>query len=884
MRGIVKPGRSPWRWATVGLCLLAVVAFAAWLALRLTPLPRALFAPPPPGLALVDRRGLSLREVPQQTNRFARQVSIGGLPGPFIQATLAAEDKRFWQHHGVDWRATARAALGLVRHRRIVSGGSTITQQLIKLAQPRPRSFRTKLIEAAQALRLEQVWGKQRILAEYLNRVDYGNLCFGSAEAGAYYFGKPLGELSVAEAAFLAGLPQGPSRLNPLRHFAGARQRQQWILGRMRLLGWLSEAEYQRAAAEPLRLSRARRRFQAPHFVDLLLSQAGEGAFTGQRGPVQTTLDLELNRLAESVLRGQLARLRSQRVRDGAVVVLDNRTGGVLALVGSPDYFGAESGQVNGAWAPRSAGSTFKPFTYLLAFEQGATAASVVADVPTDFATPTGLFRPANYNHRCYGPMRYRLALANSLNIAAVKVLASAGGPAALRKRLRDCGLTTLTLPPEHYGLGLTIGNAEARLLELVNAYACLARLGEFRPYHLLAREPALLSGDRAGGADSRQPVRVADAGAAWLVADILSDNEARAVAFGLDSSLRFEFPVACKTGTSSDFRDNWAIGYTPEFTVGVWVGNFDGSPMERVSGVTGAAPILHELFVQLHERYGTSWYAPPANLVARAVHPITGKLLSSPAPQHRSENGARVSSPEARRTWQSNGLTADNADDADEGPNRAGARVSSPAARRTWQSDGLTADNADDADEGPNRAGARVSSPAARRTGQSDGLTADNANDADEGPNRAGARVSSPAFLERFLALPPPESPADYDAGGRVRLAAEYREWAASADNWLAGQVVVDEAPASASAPLRLLSPLPGTTYFLDPDLPDSSRWLPLRAQAPPGSVWESDSLECRPYGAGVCARLVAGRHRLRLRSPATGKQAETWIVVKAR
>jgi hypothetical protein len=506
--------------------VLAALAAAAWLGLRLAPLPGALFEPPPPGLALVDRHGLNLRQVPQQTNRFARPVSFGAIPAVFIQATLAAEDKRFWQHHGVDWLASARAALDLVRYRRIVSAGSTITQQLIKLAQPRPRSLRAKLIEAAQAARLEQVWGKQHILAEYLNRVDYGNLCCGCAEASGFYFGKPLGELSVAEAAFLAGLPQAPSRLNPGRHFARARPRQQWILGRMRVLGWLSEAACQRAAAEPLRLNRARRAFQAPHFVDLLLRQEGEAAFAGQRGPIQTTLDRELNRLAESILRGQLARLRSQRVHDGAAVALENRTGDVLALVGSPHYFDAQSGQVNGAWAP----------------------------------------------------------------------------------------------------------------------------------------------------------------------------------------------------------------------------------------------------------------------------------------------------------------------------------------------------------------------SPAARPTRQSDGLTADNADEADDGPHRAAAPAASPAVLERFLgqALPPPESPSDYDAAGRVRLAAEYRQWAASADNWLAGQVVVEEAPTP--APLRLLSPLPGTTYFLDPDLPDSSRWLPLKAQAPPGSVWESDSLECRRYGTGVCARLVAGRHRLRVRSPATGEQAETWILVKRR
>ena len=311
--------------------------------------------------------------------------------------------------------------------------------------------------------------------------------------------------------------------------------------------------------------------------------------------------------------------------------MLDNRGGDVLALVGSENYFAPAAGHVNGAWAPRSPGSTFKPFTYLLALERGATPATVVADVPTEFATATGLFAPVNYDRHCYGPMRYRLALANSLNISAVKVLASVGGPQLLQQLLQACGLSTLGRPAEHYGLGLTIGNAEARLLELANAYTCLARLGKYKPYRLLL--------DSAGGSGSPIPTsrrspahQVADPAAAYLIADILSDNDARTLAFGAETPLRFAFPVACKTGTSSDFRDNWAFGYTPEFTVGIWVGNFDGSPMKHVSGVTGAAPLLHDLFEYLHQHYGTSWYSVPANVVECWVHPVTGKRLDQPA------------------------------------------------------------------------------------------------------------------------------------------------------------------------------------------------------------------------------------------------------------
>jgi penicillin-binding protein 1C len=630
------------------------------------PLPRALFTSQVPEVEFVDRSGQSLRMVRPEDSPFRRPVAYGEIPQPLIQATLAAEDRRFWHHPGVDWRATARAAWQLVLHRRVVSGGSTITQQLIKLAQPRPRTLGTKLIEAAQALRLEQLWDKQRILAAYLDRLDYGNFNRGCAAAADYYFAKPLRDLSPAECALLAALPQAPSRLNPHAHFDRAVKRRQWILGQMRQAGWLTESQFQRANQEPLRLAAARRVFEAPHFVDLVLSASpsrgllakvcttpGPEFVTGQptipllpfgRGEGQgegsvftsvlrTTLDLELNRYAETTLHQHLSHLQPQHVSDGAIVVLDNRSGDVLALVGSENYFAPAAGQVNGAWAPRSPGSTFKPFTYLLALEHGATPATVVADVPTEFATATGLFTPVNYDRHCYGPMRYRLALANSLNISAVKVLASLGGPEPLQRLLQHCGLSTLGRPAEHYGLGLTIGNAEARLLELANAYACLARLGEYKPYRLLL-EPSGAGGSPIPNSRHSPVHRVADPAAAYLIADILSDNDARALAFGAETPLRFAFPVACKTGTSSDFRDNWAFGYTPEFTVGIWVGNFDGSPMKHVSGVTGAAPLLHNVVDYLHQHYGTTWYSAPANVVECWVNPITGKHVDRPATQ----------------------------------------------------------------------------------------------------------------------------------------------------------------------------------------------------------------------------------------------------------
>jgi penicillin-binding protein 1C len=749
------------RWLQIAMRSVAVALAAGWFGLKLVPLPPALLQPAPVSRALTDRNGVTLREL-DSDDRFAREVSFSEIPPQLIRATLAAEDKRFFEHHGVDMAAVARALWNNATHRRVTSGASTITQQLVKNSAPRRRTLWTKCVEAATALRLEQVRTKEQILAAYLNRIDFGNLNVGVASAANYYFAKPLADLSDAEAAFLAGLPKNPTRLNPHRAFTAAKRRQEMVLGRMERLGWLSGEQAQRARGEPLRLQPPRRLFRAPHFVDLVLRDLPPGSDRA----ITTTLDLDLNRFVEATVREQLERLRRKNVREAAVVVLDNASGDVLALVGSQDYFAPGTGQVNGAWAARSAGSTFKPFTYLLALENGATPASVVADVPALFQTRAGYFRPENYNRRCYGPMRYRPALANSLNIPAVRVLSSLGGAPVLQERLRAWGMTTLEKPAEHYGLGLTIGNAETRLIELVNAYAALARMGEWRPWCVVKGEnvqrPTLNVQRSTDGAGATSQA------ACWLVADMLSDNAARALAFGMQSPLRFGFPVACKTGTSTDYRDNWAVGYTPEFTVGVWCGNFDGSPMQEVSGVSGAAPILHAVFEKLHARFGTTWFEQPREIVERDVHPTTGKLLAQPR---------------------------------------------------------------------------------------------------------------ADALREKFIAgsLPPLESPSDYDAGGRVILGPEYAEWSRSAENGLAGRTAVEAAP----GPLRVLAPLPGTTFLVDPDLPSSGR-VPLRASAAGAVRWESDSLEMRTSGGQVFAVAKEGRHRLVARDSATGATAETWINVK--
>jgi penicillin-binding protein 1C len=733
-----------------GLIVAAAGAAACYLALRFVPIPAALLRPPAQSVALLDRNGTPLREA-RVDERFSREITLDQVPRHVIDAVLAAEDKRFYSHRGVDVLATSRAIANAVTQGHITSGASTITQQLIKISERRPRTLRSKLIESVTAVRVEQLWSKDQILAAYLNRVDFGNLSIGLAAAADYYFGKPVADLSDAEAAFLAGLPRNPRKLNPHAAREAAQKRQQVVLARMRENGALDAERYASATDESLRLRPPRRLFRAPHFTDLVLQQS----LDVRRNELRTTLDLPLNEQVERILRERLAQLRQHNVRNAAAVVIENATGDVIALVGSEDYLAGGTGQVNGAWAKRSAGSTLKPFTYLLALERGATPASMIADVRTSFPTDSGFYRPENYNRRCYGPVRYRTALGSSLNIPAVKVLLEAGGPAALHERLRTVGLTTLDKPAEIYGLGLTLGNCEGRLLEITNAYASLARLGEYRPWRVLSDAPS-------------SPRSYSRPELVWQIADIMSDNSARTLAFGINSALRYDYPVACKTGTSTDFRDNWTIGFTPEFSVGVWVGNFNGEPMHEVSGVTGAGPILHGIFDHLHATRGTSWYATPPQIVQRNVHPLTGKLLG--------DGDAR------------------------------------------------------------------------------------------------GVR-------EKFVAdrLPAAESPDDYDPDGQVKLGGEYSEWLASAENSLAGQATL----ATADAQLRIVSPLSGSTYLLDPDVP-SSRRIPLRAAGAAQLVWTSDSLRCEAESGGYFAVGADGEHRITV-TDASGRSAEVQITIRS-
>lgn len=582
-------------------------------------------------LRITDRHGTVLREVLSERQGRGRWCSRAEISPYLVGAVLAGEDGRFYLHPGIDPLAIVRAAWQNLKARRIVSGGSTLTMQVARLVAPSPRTLYAKLREAWLALRLERMMSKDEILLQYLNRVPFGNQIYGVDAAARAYFGKPPVQLSAAEAAFLASLPNAPALNDPYRNFSRARKRQLHILARMEARGFLSPEERERAEHEPLVLVPPAARFKAPHVTDMVLQQLTPAQRSGLE-EIRTTLDDAIQQTAERLVQAHLARLRKHDVTNAAVVVIDNSSHEILALVGSRDFFDTTiNGQVNGALALRQPGSTIKPFTYGIALDHGMTAADVLADIPRPQGKTDVDFLPENYDRKYHGPVRLRTALACSYNVPAVRTL-ELFGEELLLSTLRAAGFRSLNKPSSHYGTGLTLGNGEVTLLELVAAYSALANGGVYHSVRVLreARWSGVVR-DREGGSGEPLPgaavsdsVVVFSPQAAYIITDILSDAQARAPAFGAQSSLTLQFPCAAKTGTSKDYRDNWTIGYSPRYTVGVWVGNFSGRPMKLVSGITGAAPLFRDMMLFLHQTDVKS-FARPAGIVSRRICPRSG-------------------------------------------------------------------------------------------------------------------------------------------------------------------------------------------------------------------------------------------------------------------
>ncbi|RMF49821.1 MAG: penicillin-binding protein 1C [Chloroflexota bacterium] len=650
------------RWQKIALIALVPlgIAFGAlylWLFADLPSLDNLQAGLALPSTRLYDRHGRLLYEVIDPQGGRNRVVPLEQIPESLVQATIATEDRYFYQSIGIDLVGILRALWINVQGGEVRVGGSTITQQvarnlLLDPQQRAERSLRRKLREMILALQLAARYSKSEILALYLNQTYYGNLAYGVQSAAEVYFGKDVSQLTLAESALLAGLPQAPALHDPLRDPQAAKARQRVVLDLMVEAGYITRAAADRAYAEPLQYGSAKFIMNAPHFVQAVWRQL-ERDFPEHiyRGGLRviTTLDLDWQRAAEEAARRHLAALNtaspekpSSQAVGAAVVALDPHTGQLLVMLGSPDFFNAEiDGAINMALVPRQPGSTLKPFVYALAFDPNRpepwTPATMVLDVTTPFVTKRGeSYTPHNYGLVEHGPVSVREALASSYNIPAVAALEQVGVGNLIRL-LTQLGVTTLT-DPERYDLSIALGGGEVRLTELVAAYAALANQGRPIATSMLLRVEAA---DGSLLYEWQQPPPadpVIDERVAWLITDILSDPEARMPSFGVRSPLSIGRPAAVKTGTTTDFRDNWTVGYTPQIVVGVWVGNPNNQPMVNVSGVSGAGPIWNEFMRVVLKDKPELTFERPDGLVQAEVCALSGLLPTPYCPQRRVE------------------------------------------------------------------------------------------------------------------------------------------------------------------------------------------------------------------------------------------------------
>ncbi len=655
--------RRPSRWHRWHTRLLAgfevVVAFLLlcgillqW-AVRTEEFPRRWFAQSTLSLVLLDRDGTFLYEKPSENGLFGNWLPKGKLPQHIRWMTLAAEDHRINEHDGVDAVAIVRAMWGnwLKGYRR--SGASTLAMQLVRRLRPRPRTYWNKINEMYWALVLQLHLKPEGILREYLNRAPYGNRVQGIHRAALLYFDRPTADLSLAQAAFLSALPWGPSALNPFRSKGRHRawQRAKRILKRAHQLKWISKQQYKEALLDPIRIEpRPKRPNTTIHFTQRIsrqwkryrrFKQADQRITT-----LHTTLDLKLQRKVQDILSQQLIDLQDKGAGTGAVMVVDYRSGEILSYVGSHSYFNKKQrGSIDYIQTKQSPGSTLKPFVYAQAIDRlSYTGATLLADIATGYLWRRGAYLPQNDDTRFLGPLRMRVALGNSRNIPALRTLSEIGVHHNLQL-LRGLGIRSLHKNTSHYGLGLAIGSAEIRLIELVRAYATLARGG--KPIQLQWARSAVDSLGRSQKTQALFPTLFAfkrpttspklSQQAAQVISRILSDPVARMPSFGRHTSLEYPFPVAVKTGSSQGYRNAWTMAYSDRIVVGCWIGSHDRHSMRGVSGARGCGPVVHKVMVTAMKRVDPHQppkpFVPPKGWSKQQICPLSGQPVGPQCP-----------------------------------------------------------------------------------------------------------------------------------------------------------------------------------------------------------------------------------------------------------
>jgi penicillin-binding protein 1C len=661
MRVLGRARRRVRLWRAVlgcGLAGAALLIAATWVSLRDFPDELNSLAGTAVKSQVLARDGTPLSYTLENAWNTIDAVPLAAAPTLLQTAFIVAEDQHFYQHHGVDWPARGAALWLDVREGAAIRGASSITEQVVRMIHPRPRNIWSRWVEGFEAARLEALLSKTQILEFYLNQVPYTERRRGVVQAARFYFNRGLDTLSPGEQLALAVLVRSPSGMDLRHHAPRAGRALEQLADRMQQRGDLTVAQRSQVRNEPWVLDDSQAPLEASHFVSHAITVARTGPVTAQ---IRTTLDPPIQLTAQKILDGALTGLAKRHVRDGAVLIIDHRRNEILGwVVGRAAPVGGAAAAEGGGSAasgyaavgydtvltPRQPGSTMKPLLYALALERGWTAATMIDDAELSESVGGGLHTFHNYSHRHYGPLPLREALGNSLNILAVKTLKFVGGDAFL-ERLHAVGINSLSNHPEYYGDGLALGNGEVSLYEMAQAYTVLARGGRYRPLTLLANDPV-----------PRPDMRVFTPAVATLIGNILADPEARMLEFG--RGLQFPVETAIKTGTSTDYRDAWAIAFDYQHTIAVWMGNLDGSAMAGVTGAVGPAMVLRSLFSELNRNQDTrplalsqelilakicrhdgrladescesttEWFAPGT------VPPSTGSLMAAAAPQYR--------------------------------------------------------------------------------------------------------------------------------------------------------------------------------------------------------------------------------------------------------
>ncbi len=649
------------RWAW--LFFIGIIAlFSIWLyEWAFTDLPSAKidFAHLPSGsMRITDRtRQLLYESLPAEGGRHSA-LPLAKIPLALQQATIATEDATFYQNNGIDLAGILRAAWINLSGGQTLAGGSTITQQVARTILLSPteradRSLRRKLRESILAMELTKKYPKETILELYLNQTYYGGMAYGVEAASQTYFGKPVEQLDLAECALLAGLPQSPARYDPYSDVQSATERRAVVLSLMQKTGYITSEQRDQAEREAISLTTTPYPMSAPHF-DLWVRAQVEQMLSPQQIEqahgltVQTTLDYHAQQAAEQAVQQQLQQLKQKgnqgigyNVNNAAVVALQPQTGAILAMVGSPNFEDqASHGSINMALAPRQPGSALKPFIYAAAFDPTRahpwTAATMILDVTHHFVTHDGkAYTPQNYDAQEHGPVPARQALASSLNIPAVLTLQEVSIPTFF-KFASELGINSFG-DPNQYDLSLALGGGEVRLMDLTAAYGALAN-GGYRVNPYAIEEIRDSQGNILYQHTAPTAHRVMDERVAWVITDILSDDSARQLGFSAHSTLNLDRPAAVKTGTTTNFHDNWTLGYTPDLVVGVWVGNASHEAMREVNGLTGAAPIWHQTMREILSGTPARAFQRPEGITATEVCSLSGLLPTSACPYRRME------------------------------------------------------------------------------------------------------------------------------------------------------------------------------------------------------------------------------------------------------